>query len=263
VAVDFERQVLERSRQVPVLVDFWAAWCAPCRALTPVLHRLAAEAAGRWELVQVDTDEQPQEATRWGVRGIPAVKLFWQGHLVAEFVGALPAGEVRRWLDQNLPDPRKERLARIVEGWERQDAAQLVAALEAFASEHPDLAEAKLRLAQAVVTSDPARARRILAQLDGGADADVAADVAVLAELLEGGAAVPDRLVAPLDDARRALAARDWGRALERLIDAVTIDRSFGDELARRAAVALFRLLGHHHELTLEHQRRLAMALHV
>lgn len=100
----FQKEVLDKSRDKPVLVDFWAEWCAPCHVLSPILEKLARDSKGAWRLVKINSDRQPDLSRRYSVRGIPAVKLFVNGDVAAEFVGALPEHAVRSWLDDHLPE---------------------------------------------------------------------------------------------------------------------------------------------------------------
>src|SRR3954466_8680805 len=107
----FETDVIARSRTVPVIVDFWATWCAPCRTLGPILEREVAALGGRVELVKVDTDANPKLAARYEIRGIPAVKAFANGEVAREFVGVQSADFLRRWLAELAPSPAKQALA--------------------------------------------------------------------------------------------------------------------------------------------------------
>jgi putative thioredoxin len=227
-----------------------------------VLETLAATDGGRWELVKLSTDEHPEIAQQYGVQGIPAVKLFVDGQVRGEFAGALPQAEVRRWLDEHLPDPDTDALRLIVDRWPTR-GPEVAEELERFVADHPDHPEARLRLAQALVGVAPERARE-LARIDSqdAALTELGDDVAVLAELmLRDAGDAPDRLRRSLREAAGALARHDLNASLERLVEAATIDSGYGDQLARRAAVALFHLLGQDHESTREYRQRLATAL--
>jgi thioredoxin 1 len=107
ITESFRNDVIETSFRKPVLVDFWAAWCGPCRVLSPILEKLARESSGAWRLVKINTDRYPELSQEYRIRGIPAVKMFVNGAVAAEFVGALPEAAVKKWLQEHLPAGRE------------------------------------------------------------------------------------------------------------------------------------------------------------
>jgi putative thioredoxin len=271
----FERDVLERSGEVPVLVDFWAAWCGPCRALTPTLEKLVAEHDGEFLLAKVNVDENQAIAARYGVRGIPNVKAFVDGRLVDEFTGALPESGVRRFLEAVLPSP-SEKLRRAA----RADMAQ----------GRLDAGEAKLREAVGLDAENHAArvdlAELLVARQDfAGADEALAAvpdhrrderaetlaakigfwkrgrSLADAAALQARAAAHPEDLDARLAYAERLVVDGHYRPALEALLEVI---RGGGErrERARKSMVEVFRLAADEPELVADYRRRLASALY-
>jgi putative thioredoxin len=213
----FTRDVIERSRQVPVVVDFWAGWCAPCRALGPILERLAQEANGSWILAKVDVDANPRLAGALEVQGIPAVRAFKDGREVAEFTGALPEPSVRDWLAQLGPSPAD---VAYDEGTALEAAGRLDAAAERY--------------------------RQALAEAPAHAEASAALNRVELAQRaanldrsdLERRAAAGD-IDAILDLADLEAQSGDFDAAFGRLVDALRITRGDDRERIRLRLVAL------------------------
>lgn len=273
----FDEQVLRASVSRPVLVDFWAPWCGPCRALTPVLERVAAELAGRMTLVKVNSDEEPELAARYGVRGIPSCKLFVDGKVADEFTGALPEGAVRAFLQDALPSPAAPMVAEAGAHAAAGDFAAALASLERALAVDPDdegalfaQADALLALqrnedAQAVVAKLEAHARPVR---DARRLAALAARVALaggaapdLAALARAAAVEPVDCAAKLAYARALAAAGDFARALPELLAIVRADRKFGDDVGRRTMLTIFDALPADSDLVRRYRRELASAL--
>jgi putative thioredoxin len=238
---DFEQRVLERSRELPVVVDFWADWCGPCKQLTPVLERAARARAGKVELAKVDVDRNRRLQSAFRIQGIPAVKAFRDGRVAAEFTGALPPAEVERFFDALVPSEADE----LATGG---DEASLRRALEL----DPTHAVARRELGKLLLQrGDTGEGIELLE----GATGDFVADGLLARARLAGDA-----------DLTPAFDAWDSGHveaALERLQEAFAAEADANRrDLIRRVLVALFTELGPDSELAREHRRRLSTALY-
>ncbi len=259
--LNFEQDVLQRSHDVPVLVDFWSPSCGPCLYLGPILEKLAKEADGKWELIKVNTMFNQELAYQYRIQSIPAVKLFHKGEIIQEFVGALPEPTLRQWLGEFIPDERRSALNEIIERF-GSDRILALAQLEGFVDENPDLLLAKFYLAREVLFEHPAKAVKMLEEIKlGHLLYDNAEGVRTLAELLQfeaGEGQVDERLA----EARDGLKEQDFEQAISAVIDAIVVDKKAHNELPRRASISLFQLFGPGHPLTAKYRKQFEMALY-
>ena len=265
---DFTTEVLDRSHEVPVLVDFWAAWCGPCRTLGPVLEGLAERAEGRWELVKVDTEAHPEIARHFQIRGIPAVKLFHRGQVIGEFTGALPEPQVQMWLAQHLPSPAQDALSAGRAALEQGDRESARVEFQRTLELDPTQDAARLELARLRIDDDVVAARELLESITGDAEAYEAAQhllhlIALVERTRTGERVDGDEARTKYHEAAQAFARGDNETALQKWIEVVELDRTLDDDGARRACIALFSLLGEDHPLTQDYRRRFSMALSV
>jgi len=269
---NFERDVFERSRTTPVLVDFWATWCEPCKTLTPVLEKLAAEYDGGFVLAKVDIDKNQELAQAFGIQSVPTVVLMIDGKPADGFMGARPEHEIRTLLEQHI-QTASDPLADALELDQQGDRAGAIAALEQLAAAHAGDGEVRAQLARlCALAGEVEKAREHFEQLtpeDRETESGRAAAAAVemlshtgdLDALRAAVEAAPDDVAARLELGRALLAAHETEEGLEHLYLAAERDLHFNDDEPRLALIEAFGVLGEDHPLTLEYRRRLSVLL--
>ena len=268
---DFQQDVLEKSFQQPVLVDFWAEWCGPCRTLGPILERLASENDGKWSLVKVNTEIHQEVAMYFQIRSIPAVKLFIDGEVVDEFTGALPEASIRQWLEQTLPgnSSNNQLLEFAKEALEVGEVDQALLALKRLLNEEPDHDEGRTLLARIYLVSQDEDLQKQAVELieSIGPDSkffDVAEALRLLVEMLDDKflqnlPASPHQVIMKegIDELRRGR----FDHAIKHWIDALKKEREYR-EVARKACVAVFKFLGEDSEVTRQYRPAFSSAFY-
>jgi putative thioredoxin len=234
----FEREVLRASAAVPVLVDFWAPWCAPCRMLGPVLEKLERDYAGRFKLAKLNSDENPELAAQYGVRSIPFVVAFRNGKPAAQFVGALPESQVRAFIDRLGDHDTLDRAQALIDAGKADEAERLLD--EVRPDVELDARIEALRAAARFARANPSDERALRARVDAS-PADLEARLA-LAQVLAAG--------------------RRYREAMEQLVAIVQKDKDWRDGEARRQLLSLFTLAAGEPDLVSEYRRKLATALY-
>lgn len=276
-ARNFQSVVIDGSFDRPVLVDFWADWCAPCRMLMPILAKLSDEYGGRFILAKVDTEAEQSLAAQLGIRSLPTVQLFKSGRPVDQFMGALPEAQVREFLDRHLPRASSGLLDQARASMAAGDFGRAVALIEQARAEDP--ANPRLALAEVQLSAARGEAADALARIDR-LPIELAHDPEVMAlrgqlrfaEVLSGAPSAGElesRLQSsPADsEARYQLAAHrvlagDYEAALEQLFALMKRDRAYGDDAGRKGMLAVFDLLGGQGELVSRYRARMMTALY-
>ncbi|MDH4191912.1 MAG: thioredoxin [Betaproteobacteria bacterium] len=276
-AASFEQEVIEASKQQPVVVDFWAPWCGPCRVLKPILEKLASEYGGRFKLAKVNSDENQELASMFGIRSIPDVMAFKDGKPVSHFLGALPESQVRAFIEKLLPTPSDLERARARELREAGDSPAAVAVLAKTIELDAKSDAARLDLAELLI--ELKRLDEVDAVLDAvqpNKDLDErrvalrgAAAFARAGASGRGEAELRAQLALnPADhEARLALAglhagAQRYREALDELLEIVRREKDWRDGEARRQILAIFSLAEEQPELVADYRRKLAGALY-
>ncbi|MDR5749695.1 MULTISPECIES: thioredoxin [unclassified Caballeronia] len=274
----FENDVIAASMLAPVLVDFWAPWCGPCKTLGPMLERLEAEGAGKWKLVKVNVDENQELAGHFQVRSIPHVIAFADGHAVDQFVGVLPEGQLRAFLDKLVPDGADAERRAAHGMWAAGNKAGAIDQIKAALALDPGYDEARLDLIEWLLAerrTDEAREedKLLSPKTTQGIDArynalkteldaaDAAAALPPADALIEAVQKNPEDLDARFALANRLIAGRDYGGALEHLLEIVLRDRAFMDDVGRKTMLSVFDLAANQPEMVAQWRRKLSAAL--
>jgi len=262
---DFEKEVLERSEAVPVLVDFWAEWCQPCRILGPILEQLEAQSGGKWVLAKVNVDHHPHVAQSYQVSGIPAVKLIWKKQVIAEFVGALPPNYIQQWLKAHLPNHESESLFyEALNALRNHQIYTAIEKLQLLLEREPNHAEGAMMLFRiGIRNQDWELAQKALHHLRNCSEYEhlykgFEQVLLFLADKLE----LPESPVkSKLEGSKEAFLNHDYENAIDLAIQGVAMDKHYANELPRNLVLTYFELLGRDSELVAKYRRAFQMAL--
>ena len=281
IAVDatdqtFMVEVVEASKQIPTVVDFWAPWCGPCRVLGPTLEKITKEFDGKVRLVKINTDENPQVSSAFEISSIPAVFAFKDGQAVDKFLGALPENQVRDFFTKLAPSPSDESMLKGAEALRTGNLVEARAFFEEALERDPNHARANAGIGAILVEEgqlddaesilkqypkEPSASRQLarIRFLRGGSDD---ADVKRSDDLLGNAEIDP----AELAEAHYVLGCRtalqgEWQISLDHFLAAIKLDRSVRDDGGRLGALDIFNVLGQEHEITREYQRKLSSLL--
>jgi len=265
---NFQKDVLERSREIPVLVDFWAEWCGPCKILGPVLERLAEKYKGHWELAKLNTEKYPQIAAQYGIRSIPNAKLFIDGEVVNEFVGALPEGAIEQWLKKALPSKYRGKLNEAQQLITNGKISKAQKLLEEIIAAESDNDHANALLARVLVFVNPEKANNYAGKIEPGSTYfEMAESIQTFANLfqhLNNPNNLPDSMgrknylkaIAELNE-------QNFEAAVQGFIEALQNDRYYDDDGSRKACIAIFRFLGEDHPISKKYRPVFSSALYV
>lgn len=274
---DFERQVIERSHSLPVLVDYWADWCGPCHMQMPVLDKLLAEYAGQFVLAKVNTDAQRELAHAHGIRSLPTLRLFSNGELVEEVLGAQTEGTLRALLERYIARPSERQRQAALAAWRAGHTEEALALLQAALAADPENHRIRLDMASLNLEAgeiDAARAalealppeqrqepdaRRLYARLGF---VETVRESPAPEELELRIARQPSDMQSRYRLAAHLVLAGKPDKAMDELLYIIRHDRDFGDDAGRKGLLAVFDLLGNEGELVGAYRRKLATSMH-
>ena len=272
----FNQDVIEQSHEKLVLVDFWAAWCAPCRALTPILERLLSQYSGSVCLVKINTDEQQELAVRYRIRSLPTVMLFRDGEMVDQFMGVQPEPIIKRFIDKYVKRESDKQLEQALKVFDSGDTASALSLLQQTIADDPTNDRPKFKLAEWLLDDqcyeeakptldsisregkDEARYRSLAARLEFGLNADPDLNPDDLVRSIEKDAS---NLEARFQLANKLAQGQRLAEALDQLIEIIKRDKTFRNDAPRQTILKIFDLVGGKGELVSRYRSLLAQAL--
>lgn len=249
-----EEEIIQKSQEKPVVLDFWAAWCGPCQYLGPIIEELAEEEKDKWTLVKVNTEEHPDLASKFQIRGIPNIKIMLKGEVIAEHSGAMAKEQLSGWINQQIPSEEEKTLLEILN---MVDVNSKTEALARFVKENPTHQKALVELLTFYGLYDPdVFQERFSQEKDSLETSEKVQHLHTLYEFLNN-----ENLPEELKMAQKKYLEGEQEVCLTGLIDHLFLNPNWNDGFVRKTCVSIFGLLGTHHPLTIQLRRKFGMAL--
>jgi putative thioredoxin len=264
---NFQKDVIERSYSIPVLVDFWAEWCGPCKVLGPILEKIVKKNKDRFSLVKLNTEDFPNVAAEYGISSIPNVKLFINGEIADEFIGALPEANIENWLQKVLPSKHQKKLKKAKDLFTQGDSQKALKILEDIIAEEPENEEAAVLWAQNKVFSDTDRAILLVKGVQVNSNFYQSAEaILTLGRLLKNLSRIDGFPEGQVKEkylkATRNLHEKKYEEALQDFIEVMELDRSYDDDGARKACIAIFKYLREENPVTRKYRPKFSRVLY-
>lgn len=265
---NFQKDVIEQSKRIPVLVDFWAEWCGPCKILGPLIERIAEKYKGRFTLVKLNTEQYPEIAADYRISSIPNVKLFIDGKVADEFVGALPENMIEKWLLKALPDKKRDKIKKAKNYLSQKNVKKAQKILQDILNSDPSHEEAAVLFAKTLIYSNPTKAVELVKNFEPGSEFYPLAETIQRFGNLFHYQKNPDQLPPGnvQNDYRVAienLHKQNFEKALDGFIRIMTVERYYDDDGPRKACIAIFKYLGEENETTREYRTKFSRALYI
>jgi len=273
---NFLQEIIEASHNTPVLVDFWATWCEPCKSLMPILEKLADEYAGQFRLAKVEIEQEPNLATQFAVRSVPTVKMVVNAEIVDEFTGALPEAQIREFINKHINKIEDSPLQNAINSYQQGDTETALESMQEILIAEPQNPMVRIEFANMLMREkrfDDARDLLMSLSVD---DKNNPAALALMDQLesIDAVVSAPD-----IDDllqiieqdpnnclAREQLSAHyklrgDYAASMDQLLEIVKRDRSYKEDIGRTGLLKIFEMLGYNHDLVSHYRRKLAQTL--